>query len=81
MKLNPVEQKIYDVIREDIQNSNKDYSSITNNEISKKLNISVFSIRDKVSKLVEKKALLRRTDFWDNDMNYHQRIIYLNGVK
>ena len=74
MKLNPVEQKIYDVIREDIQNSNKDYSSITNNEISKKLNISVFSIRDKVSKLVEKKALLRRTDFWDNDMNYHQQI-------
>lgn len=80
MYLNPVEQRIIDILKEDIKNTKKDYSILTNNEIAKEMNISVFSIRDKITRLAEKKAIFRRTNFWDNDLKYHQRIIYLAGA-
>jgi len=78
MTLNPIEQKIIDVIKEDIKQNNTEYSVITNNEISEKLGISVFSIRDKVIRLAKKKAITKRNDVWTTDMKYHNRIIYVN---
>ena len=78
MTLNPIEQKIIDVIKEDIKQNNTEYSVITNNQISEKLGISVFSIRDKVIRLAKKKVITKRNDVWTTDMKYHNRIIYVN---
>lgn len=77
MKLNPVELAILEVIENDIKKTGKGFSYLTNNEISKELGISVFSIRDKILKLAEKKAIVKRNDVWDTDKKYHNRIIYL----
>lgn len=77
MKLNPIEEKIIQLIKEDMNKTNSDHSKITNSEISKTLGISPFSIRDHVLKLAKKGAIIKRNDFWTPDMKYHQRVIYL----
>lgn len=77
MKLNPIESAILEIIKSDISSGNKEYSTITNNELSSKLGISVFSIRDKVLSLAKKKVIVKRNDVWTSDMKYHNRIIYV----
>lgn len=76
MKLNPVELQILKIIENDLLEKNSDYSTLTNNEIANQMNVSVFSVRDKIGNLEKKKAIFRRTDFWDNNGKYHNRIIY-----
>lgn len=76
MELNGREKLIYEMIVEDINNSTKPYSVLTNNEISKKLDVSVFSVRDKITKLHNKRVLQRVNEFWDEDGNYHNRVLY-----
>lgn len=80
MKLNPIEMRIVEILTKDIIQNKLGYSSLTNTDIAKQLNISVYSIRDKITKLCDKKVLVRRTNFWDIDMKYHQRVIYLAGA-
>lgn len=77
MKLNPVELAILELIEKDIKESGRGFSYLTNNEISKALGISVFSIRDKIIRLADKKAIVKRNDVWDMDKKFHNRIIYL----
>lgn len=77
MKLNPIELEILGVLKEDMLNSGKDYSILTNNEISKKINVSVFSVRDKIIGLANKKVIIKRNDVWDQHKKFHNRIIYL----
>jgi DNA-binding Lrp family transcriptional regulator len=78
MKLNPIEEQILSIIKQDIAKSKADYSTLTNNEIAEKIGISVFSIRDKVLKMSKKKVITKRNNFWTTDMKYHNRVIYLN---
>jgi len=77
MLTNPVEQQILDVIKEDINKSEVDYSTLTNNQIASQINKSVFSVRDKIDNLSKKKYLIRRINYWTKDNQYHNRIIYL----
>lgn len=76
MELKGREKQIYDIVVEDINQSRKPYSVLTNNEIAKKLNVSVFSVRDKITNLHNKKALQRVNEFWDEQGQYHNRILY-----
>lgn len=78
MLTNPVEKQILELIEQDIECSGVDYSTLTNNEIATILNKSVFTVRDKITKLQEKKYILRRTDVWVNNSEYHNRVIYMN---
>lgn len=78
MKLNPIEEQILSIIKQDIAKSKVDYSTLTNNEIANEVGISVFSIRDKVLSMAKKKIITKRNDFWTSDMKYHNRVIYLN---
>ena len=77
MTLTPLESEILEIIKEDIKKNPKGFSTITNNEISKATNVSVFSICDKIGKLVTKRAIQRVTNHWDEEKNYFPRIIYI----
>lgn len=69
----PREQAIYDVILKSMNGGNRTF--ITNQEIANLLNISAFTVRDKVVKLVERKALQRLNNIWIND-EFHNRVLY-----
>lgn len=80
MKLNPIQQEIYDMIINDMEVNKKNYSLLTNNEISKQLNISAFSIRDHVAKLVNKGVFQRVLNYWNADKQFFNRVLY-KGIK
>lgn len=80
MKLNPIQQEIYDMIINDMEVNKKNYSLLTNNEISKQLNISAFSIRDHVAKLVNKGVFQRVLNYWNTDKQFFNRVLY-KGIK
>jgi DNA-binding Lrp family transcriptional regulator len=80
MKLNPVQQEIYDLIIADMKNHDRNYSLMTNNEISKHTNISPFSIRDHVAKLVKKGVFQRVLNYWNAEKQFFNRVLY-KGIK
>jgi len=76
MQSNSTLERVFNLIKKDIEEGNKQYSILTNTQISKELNSSAFTVRDKVLDLVKKKHLLTRNNVWIGD-KYHNRIIYL----
>ena len=80
MKLNPIQQEIYNMVINDMEVNKKNYSLLTNNEISKQLNISAFSIRDHVAKLVNKGIFQRVLNYWNADKQFFNRVLY-KGIK
>jgi predicted DNA-binding transcriptional regulator len=76
-KLNPREKMIYDLIVEDLKSKNATYSTLTNNEIATTLQISPFTIRDKVLKMVKRGFIKSQTNFWKDKNTYHQRILFI----
>lgn len=77
MKLNPILSDILSEIVADIKNGNGDFSTITNTTLSKKLNISAFTVRDKVIQLHKMGFIDKRTNVWTKDRKFYNRIIYL----
>lgn len=80
MKLNPIQQEIYNMVINDMEVNKKNYSLLTNNQISKQLNISAFSIRDHVAKLVNKGIFQRVLNYWNADKQFFNRVLY-KGIK
>ena len=77
MELGKKEQEIFDVIQRDIIENKKPYSTLTNNQISKMLNLSPFSVRDKVISLRKKKKLQTVINYWTEDNSFYNRVILL----
>lgn len=75
--MNPRLQDIYDLIKKSIEDGNGLYTTITNTEISKELDISAFTIRDKVIELYKKGHIIKKHNFWTKDRKFYQRVIYL----
>ena len=76
---NPIEQKILDLIVEDINQSQKGFSYLTNNEIAERIKISVFSVRDKILKLQKTGHIQNVLNYWyeiDGKPAYHNRVIF-----
>ena len=77
MKLNPIMQEILEVIQKDIKDTNGEFSTITNTQIAEKLNLSAFTVRDKVIQLANLKHIDKRTNVWTKDRKFYNRIIYV----
>jgi len=69
-------EKVYQVIKNDIDNGNGKYSTLTNTKIAKILDMSAFTVRDKVLELNKKKYITTVNDIWLEE-RFHNRIIYL----
>ena len=72
---NRTEKRIYDLLVTDIIKSNKGYSVLTNVEISKLLEISPITARDKVIKLSKQGHLISLVKYFDENNNYFARKI------
>ena len=77
---NPVEKKIYDYIMSDIATNGKNYSTLTNTEMCLALQISPFTVRDKVIKLYKSNYLVAITDHWDENNKYFNRKLLKGNV-
>jgi Mn-dependent DtxR family transcriptional regulator len=60
---NHQDKRIYDYVIKNIEESGKNYSVLTNTEIAQALNLSAFSVRDKVIRLAKRGYL--------NNLVYH----------
>ena len=74
---NSVDKRIYDFILQDMKSNNRNYSALTNPEISKALNISPNTIRDKVARLARNKYIVSLLNHWDENNNFFNRKILL----
>jgi hypothetical protein len=70
---NPVELKIYNHIIKDMEAKN--YSALTNREISEALNVPANTVRDKVIKMNRKGFLLSLINHWDENNKFFIRKI------
>lgn len=77
---NPVEKKIYDFIMTDIRTNGKNYSTLTNTEICMALQVSPFTVRDKVIRLYKSNYLVAMIDHWDENNNYFNRKLLKGNV-
>ena len=78
---NPRDKKIYDFILHDIETNGKNYSTLTNSTISKALDISPITVRDKVIKLAKDGYFVSLTNHFDeNDMYFNRKLLKGNKV-
>jgi hypothetical protein len=70
---NPTDRRIYNFIIEDIENSGKNYSILTNTQIAQALNLSAFSVRDKVIRLDDRNYLINLIYHYDENNRFFQR--------
>lgn len=76
MNMNLREKKIIDIIFKDINESKKSYSTLTNYQIAQQLGSSESTTRDKIHNLVKKNYLQRVINFWTEDGEFHNRVLY-----
>jgi hypothetical protein len=69
------DKRIYSYIINQISTNPLFYTKVTNTQIAKDLNISVFTVRDKVLKLVKQGYLNSYVDYFDEQNQYVQRKI------
>jgi hypothetical protein len=72
---NRTEQRIYDLIIEDIYSTDSRRSLLTNTQIGKVLNVSPITVRDKVIKLRKQGHLETLINYFDEENKFFQRII------
>lgn len=77
MITNPITKEIFDIIKTEINSGNGESTTITNTEIAKKMDISAFTVRDKVIELAKRGFITKRHNVWSKDRTFHNRIIYL----
>ena len=69
------DRRIYAYILNQISTTASLSTMVTNTQIARDLNISVFTVRDKVLKMVKKGYLNSYLDYFDEQNNYVQRKI------
>jgi len=69
------DRRIYAYILNQINATTSLSTVVTNTQIARDLNISVFTVRDKVLKMVKKGYLNSYLDYFDEQNNYVQRKI------
>jgi predicted DNA-binding transcriptional regulator len=69
------DKRIYSYIINQISTNPLLYTRVTNTQIANDLKISVFTVRDKVLKLVKQGYLNSYVDYFDEQNNYVQRKI------
>ena len=72
---NRTEQRIYDLIIEDIYSTESRRSLLTNTQIGKVLDVSPITVRDKVIKLRKQGHLETLINYFDDNNKFFQRII------
>ena len=72
---NRTEQRIYDLIIEDIYSTESRRSLLTNTQIGKVLDVSPITVRDKVIKLRKQGHLETLINYFDENNKFFQRII------
>ena len=72
---NRTEQRIYDLIIEDIYSTESRRSLLTNTQIGKVLDLSPITVRDKVIKLRKQGHLETLINYFDDNNKFFQRII------
>ena len=72
---NRTEQRIYDLIIEDIYSTESRRSLLTNTQIGKALDVSPITVRDKVIKLRKQGHFEILINYFDDNNKYFQRII------
>lgn len=70
------EKRIYDLITQDIIKHGLSYSTMTNVEIGRVLEISPITARDKVLKLVRQSHLTSITNHFDDNNKYFHRKLF-----
>ena len=78
---NPRDKKIYDYIVQDIESNGKNYSTLTNTVISKDLDISPVTVRDKVIKLAKQGYFISLVNHFDENNNYFNRKLLRGNVR
>jgi predicted nucleotidyltransferase len=78
--LSPVDKSIWQMVIADMNHHNRDYSLLTNTQISKALNKSAFTVRDKILSLTRRGYLGKVNNHFDEDGNYTSRMLY-KGIK
>ena len=76
MKLNPIQLEIYSCVDQDMKKHKRNFSTLTNNEISKTIGVSAFSIRDHVVRMVNKGIFQRVLNHWTEDKKFYNRVLY-----
>jgi Mn-dependent DtxR family transcriptional regulator len=77
---NQQDKRIYDYIIQDLINNGKNYSTLTNSQISKALNLSAFSVRDKIIRLHKRGYLINLIYHYDENNTYFARKILRGTV-
>jgi hypothetical protein len=77
---NPVEIEIYNIIMKDIESNIKNYSSLSNIEIGKRMDKSPNTVRDKIVRMVERQYLQSKLNYWDEDKKFYSRIMLKGNV-
>jgi DNA-binding GntR family transcriptional regulator len=72
---NRTEQRIYDLIIEDIYSTDSRRSLLTNTQIGKTFDLSTITVRDKVIKLRKQGHLETLINYFDDNNKFFQRII------
>jgi len=72
---NPFDIEIIQHIKKDISNSEKPYSSLSNEQIAKELNVSGIKVRDRILKM-KRDGIIDTKVFWfDENKKFYSRII------
>ena len=71
----PLDIEIIQHIKKDISNSEKPYSSLSNEQIAKELNVSGIKVRDRILKM-KRDGIIDTKVFWfDENKKFYSRII------
>lgn len=80
LQTDSVDKKIYEFIMNDIDKSNKNFSVLTNPQISKELEISPNTVRDKVARLAKNGYLLNLINHWDENNKFYNRKMFKGKI-
>ena len=72
------EKMIYDLLLKDISETKTPYSSLSNSQMSKVLDVPLLTVRDKVLNMVKRGVLRSNINVWVGD-KFHQRILFIAG--
>ena len=73
---NPRDKKIYDFIMNDMDTNGKNYSILTNTIISRELDMSPVTVRDKVIKLAKSGYFVSLVNHFDeNDVYFNRKLL------
>jgi hypothetical protein len=70
---NRTEKRIYHLVMENIYSSQLGYSTLTNVEIGKILDVSPITVRDKIIKLRKSGHIVCRINYFDDNNKYFAR--------